>query len=854
VTIDDTSVPASRAKGVAQMNAERELSSGNYRVAVVHYENAGMLPQAIEIAEKNADYALMGRLHFKMGNKASARNNFARGGDPKSAGNISLLMGEPKKAREYYAKAAERLQARDGPPGEVAGLLDRAKKRAEAGPLYEEAAEFERSAEAYKLAGDGKAFRIKERAETIKAYEQRKSGDRVSTDRANMAIKNARAAETAGDYFEAAWMYRAIEEWKAAARCYERMEEWERCALCHERDGNPAKAAEIEDRIPPAERVVMQPRRREADRDGSKSGTGNLPNPSSAPQVVFVPLSQNPEMAAQMLSQMDLSRIAGRQMSGNAGPKAWEDIADQLEARGSYSQAAELNLKMGRVEAAARCLSKAAKPLEAALMAIGIGDYINAAEHLVKGLEQQNDPDVGLLLGEMLIRLKDPTMAYRLFRTRLMPTVSQENAAFVYKYARLFEDGGYMDKATRLYRALVDSGARCAELDSRLRTLRVELTLPDSEDDLPPDSLGEDGITAVTAPTGEFTGRSSSSDRIPLVVMASGEPYEFTPPDHNPLLGSVRSMQERNKVGKIGMEVSLIGEAPDHSETGRSQSTEQTVDPFSPSKRYEIVRELGKGGMGVVYEAMDVILNRRLALKLVNSFEARPENLKQFLLEARAIAQMTHPNVIMIFDVGIIELRHYIAMEFIDGMDLKAYIAKNDRLPLKEALRLFIEIAEGLKAVHTAGIVHRDIKPANVLLSKDLHAKIVDFGLAKLEAPPDAPEEETMFKSAGTPGYMSPEQVRGEDLVPACDIYALGITLFTMLVGQSPHMALKVSRKMDIFMMGMEGKLPTIREYRPDVPPAIDHLFRFCTMPSVTERYQNIDAFLPVVRQWHDAS
>lgn len=896
--IDILSAPAvnlseGELKSEAMKNARREMAGGNYRLAAVHLQNAGLYEDALKLAEENKDDDLMARVLFKMGRKRSSRNHFLATHDYYMAANVSVLVGEHDKARKYYGMAADQLKS--GDPVEKAGLLDRAQRREEAAKLYEEHGEFGKAAECHDLEGDPvSASRLRDRHETILAYEKKKQGETTLTDVTRVRKENnAKEFEESGDLFGAAWLYREKNNWQRAAHCYERIEEIERAIICYKKANDENKVRELQAKVAPkapkaqpkrrAEDFgmpatpVMNDRRRRQEPGALPPGVPPPmpPEPGMVPATQFVPLAQQPIQYVPVF--VDASQMSQMiQPQPGAANSQWEDFARQLEQRKLFQQASELYMKLGKVDEAVRCLAMDAKPLEAAQMAIGVGDFPKAAEYLVEGLEKDNNPELGLLLGEMLIRIGAPDLAEKLMRRRFARVVGEDNAVFVYKYARLFEDAGDVEHAASLYRELLMSGADSEELEQRLRALDLQLSLDENEevDEEPTtgaekEDMSEANVGAYDAAekllavhSGLFPKVTEEEDEATISRSDQQTPrkYHFLPPDHTPYMEGGHLPKGPGREETIH-HVSLFGSA---ARPAGNRQTADTIpqlggttatpkaDPFKPLQRYEIIRELGKGGMGVVYEAKDVVLERRLALKVINSFDLGAENLKQFLLEARAIAQLTHPNVITIYDVGLIDMRHYIAMEFIDGQDLRNYVNTRKKLGLKEAIGIFIGMCEGLRSVHKSGIIHRDIKPANVLLTNQRQPKIVDFGLAKLEKKPgQSMEDATMFRNAGTPGYMPPEQIQGEELTPGADIYALGITLFAMLVGRPPHQIAQLRMPMDIYAFTMDGILPRISEHREDVPEAIDHLFKYCTAARISDRYQSIDAFLPIAKQWH---
>jgi serine/threonine protein kinase/tetratricopeptide (TPR) repeat protein len=230
---------------------------------------------------------------------------------------------------------------------------------------------------------------------------------------------------------------------------------------------------------------------------------------------------------------------------------------------------------------------------------------------------------------------------------------------------------------------------------------------------------------------------------------------------------------------------------------------------------YRILERIGVGGMGEVYLAEDLRLDRRVALKFVSPFLCDdPNSLARFTRETRAIARIDHPNIVTLHEVGEYDRRPYLVMQHVEGQSLADFPRGTD-LPIAKLLDLGIQICAGLQAAHDAGVVHRDIKPSNILVDGHDRARIVDFGLASFK---DSEGLTAPHSLLGTLGYISPEQVRGEEVRPQSDLFALGVVLYELLTGSSPFP--KTSEAAFLHAVVMEDPKP-LSELREDVPEGL---------------------------------
>jgi serine/threonine-protein kinase len=235
--------------------------------------------------------------------------------------------------------------------------------------------------------------------------------------------------------------------------------------------------------------------------------------------------------------------------------------------------------------------------------------------------------------------------------------------------------------------------------------------------------------------------------------------------------------------------------------------------------RYELEQKIGEGGMARVYRGRDLRLNRQVAIKVLHSHFASDANfLQRFHHEAQAAANLRHPNIVDVYDVGQDADLHYIVMEYVAGSDLKALLMRNGALPIEQAVYVGECVANGLEAAHRIGMVHRDIKPQNIIVGEQGQVKITDFGIAKSSLSTALTETGVTF---GTADYISPEQARGQPATPRSDIYSLGVTLYETLTNRLPFSG---DSSIAVAMQHVSAEPPPPRMYNPRIPPQLESL------------------------------
>lgn len=253
--------------------------------------------------------------------------------------------------------------------------------------------------------------------------------------------------------------------------------------------------------------------------------------------------------------------------------------------------------------------------------------------------------------------------------------------------------------------------------------------------------------------------------------------------------------------------------------------------------RYEILEQVGSGGMSNVYKAKCHKLNRYVAIKVLKPEFSEDRNfVAKFRTEAQSAACLQHPNIVSVYDVGEENGLYYIVMELVEGMTLKKYIRRKGRLSVKEATSIAIQVAQGIECAHNNHIIHRDIKPQNIIISKEGKVKVADFGIAR------AASANTVNSNAmGSVHYISPEQARGGYIDEKSDIYSLGITLFEMITG---HVPFEGDSTVTIALQHIQNQMPDISQYVPDVPISTQQIISKCTQKKADKRYLKISSLI----------
>ncbi len=251
---------------------------------------------------------------------------------------------------------------------------------------------------------------------------------------------------------------------------------------------------------------------------------------------------------------------------------------------------------------------------------------------------------------------------------------------------------------------------------------------------------------------------------------------------------------------------------------------------------FQVVRKLGSGGMGQVYLARQLSLKRAVALKLLKADLTRnPTALKRFEAEAHAVAKLNHPNIVQVYEFGEHDGLRYMALEYVEGRNLREYLARRGPPELAVAVSMMRQVATALARAHDQGLVHRDIKPENILVTRRVEVKVTDFGLSRFFAPGEALNLTQSGVTLGTPLYLSPEQAQGKAVDHRSDLYSFGVTAYHLLAGEPPF---RGTTAVEVALKHVTDRPPPLADLRPDLPPDLCGLVHKLMAKDPADRYQ----------------
>jgi len=669
----------------------------------------------------------------------------------------------------------------------------------------------------------------------------------------------------AGRFENAAALFAARSAWEKAADCYRKAGRMSVAAEMYEKAGKLVPAGECYMRCEfyrhAAQAFLKAQDWKRAAAAVEKALEEELTSPSAGQGK-----EREKELRKLVLQAAKLHEEAGdieSALRALANGQLWAAAAELAERAELHDRAADYHQRAGNVPKAAEALRKLGENSAAAQM---LGEYLRdkgredeAAQLLAEAgdfgaaADLYRNREDWKLAGECYERGGDSVRAAEMFRL----SQEWERAATAYEKARHFKEAAecaaQLGDAAREARYLASAGAHVAAANVFVRAGDEEeaiklLQLVSSE---APNFAEASGLL------GEIFRRRGKHGlaQKKLEQAIHGAPLSSANVELYYQLANVLEAQSQlvpaidlyEKIQAIDFHFRDVDARLESLRTlAAAQAAASGVPGLADSKsgdprpaRYRIDRELGRGGMGIVYKATDLVLDRTVALKVLpDQLRDNPQALRNFLREAKAAAKLNHPNIVTVYDAGEQDGRTYIAMEYVDGTTLKAIVKQRGPLAPRAIIHVLAQVCAGLHYAHAQKIVHRDIKTANLMWTREKAAKIMDFGLAKVV-------EEVLNHTtlvSGTPYYMSPEQTEGTGVDHRTDLYSLGVTAFELATGAVPF------REGNIAYHHVHTAPPDPRSIRREIPGALGDLILRCLAKNPADRPQDAQEVLTLLR------
>jgi tetratricopeptide (TPR) repeat protein len=681
---------------------------------------------------------------------------------------------------------------------ESAELYRKAGKHESAGTIYAQQKDFAKAAEAYVEAGNtGVAAELFEQAgrhlDAARNYAE-----------ANFHRHAAQAYLRCDRWFEAAQsLERVIEDEGVGARSEQQIAEMRKL---HRMAGNLYERA---GKLDLAERILV--------RGGAHAAAAEIAERCGRhPEAVrlFLDAGQ-PERAAALLRNSGDPARAALVLAEHYRDRGQEELAAQhFEQGGDALAAAELYRSIGSASEAARCFEQAGDAAQAADLYAAAGDTARAAACYERSGHHLEAAECWALLGDSAREAEFLGRAGRYLRA-----------------AEIHRREGRTEEAIRLLQQVAPDSAENALASALLGEIFS--------------AAGKHGL-AIKKLEAAIGGQPLSPKNAQVYYQlgcsleASGELRRA-----GEIFEGIQAFDYHH--GDVAMRLERVRQALAAEEAAatnaRVRAPTSASAPAAGAKaigRYELLGELGRGGMGIVYKARDTMLDRVVALKVLpDTLKENPQALKNFLREAKAAAQLNHPGIVTIYDAGEQGGVWHIAMEFVDGSTLKQIVRQRGRIAAGGVVHVLLQLCEALAFAHDKKIVHRDIKTANVMWTHERKVKIMDFGLARVV---EEVRNHTTVVS-GTPYYMSPEQTLGRAVDPRTDLYSLGVTVFELATGKLPF------TEGNLPYHHVHTPAPDPRTIVPDLPDALATVILRCLQKDPAHRYQSVRELLAELRR-----
>ncbi len=749
------------------------------------------------------------------------------GGDSEALAD-DLATTDPRMARKVEKQAGR--MAKRGSVLEAAelcfasGLLEKSAQLFEQGGEFVRAAEirhdqnrFQEAAELYVRAGQH------DTAGTIYAAQNAFAEAAECYDQAGRMSVAAEMYEKAGNAHRAGECYAACEFHRYAARAFIQAQDWPRAARSLEDvvreegvgQNDPQKREELR-------KLVLQTAKLYEQADDLKAAQRVLEHGecwSAAAEVALRrdEISKAAELfqrsgdaprAAEALRRIGeetaAAQILGEHLRDQGDP---EEAARMLVQAGDFQEAGDLYRNLEAYPLAGECYERCGEFHQAGDMLRLAGEWARAAENFARAGAHEDAAGCHAQLGDREAEAEALVAAGLHLRAGRVHHGEGRDEAAIEALQQVAPDHGDFQAASlllaQLFRARSQPGLAVARMKQATASLEVG-----------PDTAALFYTLGVCLEeAGEHADARQVFERI------HGAQYNFE--DVEARLHRLRSIEEslplRGATSGSGLET-----------------------PAEPAEaRYQIVAELGRGGMGIVYKAVDSVLDRTVAFKVLpDALKDNPQALKNFLREAKSAAKLNHPNIVTVYDAGEQQGRYYIAMEYVDGTTLKEIVRRRGLIAPGGVLHVALQMGEALRYAHSQKVVHRDIKTANAMWTREKKAKIMDFGLAKVV---EEVRNHTTLVS-GTPYYMSPEQTLGKNVDHRTDIYSLGVTLFELATGTLPF------KEGNVPYHHVHTPAPDPREANPNLPEPLAGLISRCLQKDPDDRYPGAGEMVDEIR------
>lgn len=749
------------------------------------------------------------------------------------------LEAEPptdRRARKKILKQANALR-RQGEIGEAAELLWSHSLLDEAAEFFIEAGEFIRAAE---IRHDQNRFlesaELHLQGESYEAagsiFGQQEEWGRAAECYLKADLKSVAAEmfEKAENYREAARCYRETDFMRHAAAMYVKCRNWREAAECLEvvfvEEGgkstmDPKKAADMSKLVRQAGKLFLKAEEPDKaldifERGGCALEAGEVAATLGQHEAAAAHFRQggDVERAAESLRKagqtQEAARLLGQYLRDSGDT---ERAAELLEEAGDYLEAGDLYRQLEQFPKAAHCYESQHAFAQAAEMFQLAGDRERAGAAFEKAGRFTEAAECYALVGnaareaELLEKAGDFLRAGEIYHAE---GLDDEAISVLQKVPQEDEDFG------RAAAILGDIFASRGEL--AIAVTKLQQAIGDTE-------LTRDSIDSYYKLASIYLDDGKAREALEIFEKVMAFDYHYS--DVETRLAEARALM-------------AVEEPPEAATDRGGEADRKRRASDAAQDRYQIIGELGRGGMGIVYKVQDTVLDRVVAFKVLpQAFTENPQAIANFMREAQAAAKLNHPNIVTVYDTGEQQGRYYIAMEYVEGTTLKEILRRRGAISPSGVLHVLMQISEALAYAHEKKVVHRDIKPANAMWTRDKKAKLMDFGLAKVVE--EARNHTTVV--AGTPYYMSPEQTLGKNVDHRTDIYSLGVAIFELATGTVPF------KEGNIPYHHVHTAPPKITDLRPELPAALSLIVERCLQKDPANRFQSANEILDEVRR-----